>query len=249
MFALTVYNGNLIASGDFSLAGGVLANSVAQWNGTSWSALGNGIDVGDGFTLDGSALALAVYGGNLIVDGDFVKPGTLEHLRQWNGTAWSALGNGTGVNNTIYALSVFNGSAHRRGVIQQHRRDHSSGDCRMVVLHGSVQSGPAHSFRCDGEHIEHRQQCQRFEHGLLCIPDKRRFVHQSLRSGKWFCGAAPAWQTKASWGTKTVTGLSANTIYTFDEQAAADASGHCPSAFGPSASGTTGLAPPATPVC
>jgi len=33
--ALTVYNGDLIAGGVFSTAGGVSANRIAKWNGTS----------------------------------------------------------------------------------------------------------------------------------------------------------------------------------------------------------------------
>src|SRR5262245_47607892 len=32
VFALTVYNGNLIAGGGFSTAGGVTVNCIAQWN-------------------------------------------------------------------------------------------------------------------------------------------------------------------------------------------------------------------------
>jgi hypothetical protein len=38
-------------------------------------------------------------------------------------------------------------------------------------------------------------------------------------------GASRVWQTKAAWGTKTVTGLSPGTNYTFDVAAAADSSG------------------------
>ena len=42
--AVVVYNGELIAAGRFTNAGGVAANRIANWNGTVWSALGTGVD-------------------------------------------------------------------------------------------------------------------------------------------------------------------------------------------------------------
>ena len=41
---LTVYNNELIAGGTFTTAGGVSANYIAKWNGTTWSTLGSGMD-------------------------------------------------------------------------------------------------------------------------------------------------------------------------------------------------------------
>ncbi|MBN2227120.1 MAG: hypothetical protein JW763_07115 [candidate division Zixibacteria bacterium] len=38
--ALTVYDGKLIAGGDFTLAGGISASHIAAWNGSSWASLG-----------------------------------------------------------------------------------------------------------------------------------------------------------------------------------------------------------------
>src|SRR5262249_10971974 len=58
VYALTVYNGNMIAGGSFTIAGGVIANSIAQWNGTSWRPLGSGMG-GIFPTVD----ALSVYNG------------------------------------------------------------------------------------------------------------------------------------------------------------------------------------------
>ena len=37
-------SGNLYAGGDFTTAGGVSANSIAKWDGSSWSALGSGMN-------------------------------------------------------------------------------------------------------------------------------------------------------------------------------------------------------------
>jgi|SRR6185503_2053510 len=50
-------SGNLYISGWFTVAGDVLADRVAKWNGSSWSALGLGVN--------GTVGALAVSGGDL----------------------------------------------------------------------------------------------------------------------------------------------------------------------------------------
>ena len=45
VYALAVdASGNLYAGGNFTTAGGVTANYIAKWNGTSWSALGSGMN-------------------------------------------------------------------------------------------------------------------------------------------------------------------------------------------------------------
>ncbi|MCX6165400.1 MAG: hypothetical protein NTU73_11185, partial [Ignavibacteriae bacterium] len=38
--ALTVFNNEIIVGGYFQSAGGVSANYIAKWNGTTWSPLG-----------------------------------------------------------------------------------------------------------------------------------------------------------------------------------------------------------------
>jgi hypothetical protein len=44
VMALTVYNGVLIAGGDFTTAGGASAQHIASWNGSGWAPLGDGLD-------------------------------------------------------------------------------------------------------------------------------------------------------------------------------------------------------------
>src|SRR5438128_948873 len=46
----------LVAGGTFTVASNVLANNIAVWNGTSWSAPGTG--------MNGGVRALSVYKGN-----------------------------------------------------------------------------------------------------------------------------------------------------------------------------------------
>ena len=90
---------DLYAGGDFTTAGGVTVNYIAQWNGSAWSPLGSGV----GSTV----YALAVDGsGHLYAGGGFTTAGgvTVSHIALWDGSAWSALG--TGMVNIVHALAV-----------------------------------------------------------------------------------------------------------------------------------------------
>ncbi len=104
VIALTEYNGELIAGGAFTTAGGTPANRIASWDGKSWSPLGSGMPeyYGQVFTLTG-------YGGGLIAGGGFTIAGGTEanRIARWDGTNWSPLG--SGMNNTVHALTVYNG--------------------------------------------------------------------------------------------------------------------------------------------
>jgi hypothetical protein len=75
VYALAVDgSGNLYAGGWFTTAGGVNASSIAKWNGTSWSALGEGTDdVVDALAVGGS--------GNLYAGGDFRMAGVRTSYR------------------------------------------------------------------------------------------------------------------------------------------------------------------------
>jgi hypothetical protein len=85
---LTLYNNQLIAGGRFSAAGGVSAQCIATWNGTSWSPLGSGIN--------GFVLASTVYADHLIAGGEFRAAGgvSVNYLAAWNGNSWSDVGGG-----------------------------------------------------------------------------------------------------------------------------------------------------------
>ena len=97
-------NGDLIAGGEFTSAGGSPANRIARWNGTTWSALGSGLSGG---SFGGACWALAVLpNGDLIAGGDFTNAGGVaaSRIARWNGSAWSSVGGGT--NNPVNALAV-----------------------------------------------------------------------------------------------------------------------------------------------
>jgi hypothetical protein len=94
-------NGDLIAAGSFTLAGGVANTAyIARWNGSAWVALGTG--------LSDRGRALAVMpNGDLIVGGNFALAGGVANtarIARWNGSAWLPLS--TGLNGTVRSLAV-----------------------------------------------------------------------------------------------------------------------------------------------
>lgn len=109
--ALAVYNdggGNaLYVGGHFTTAGGSPASSIARWNGATFSALGSGVVPG---TFAPGVRALLAFddgsptGTTLYAAGDFATAGgvSVNNVARWDGTAWSALDNGT--NHIIEAL-------------------------------------------------------------------------------------------------------------------------------------------------
>ena len=70
--------GTLYAGGLFTTAGGIAANHIAQWSGSSWSALGSG--------MNNAVFALAVSGSRLYAGGTFTMAGT-------NVSAFAAMAN------------------------------------------------------------------------------------------------------------------------------------------------------------
>src|SRR5207244_2479119 len=88
--ALAVSGSDLYAGGSFTNAGGVAATNIAKWNGSTWSALGSG--------MNGFVSALAVSGTDLYAGGG------CSCVAKWNGSSWVALG--SGLNNYVSALAV-----------------------------------------------------------------------------------------------------------------------------------------------
>jgi hypothetical protein len=99
--------GNLYAGGSFAVIGGVSANNIARWNGTTWTALGSGISGSVNIGRRSIVNALAVdRAGRLYAGGTFTNAGGVAtaNIAQWNGSTWSALG--SGVNSSVFALAL-----------------------------------------------------------------------------------------------------------------------------------------------
>lgn len=83
--AIAVAGNKVYAGGTFTSIGGVSANNIAVWNGSSWSALGTGVN--------SSITTIIVRGDDVYVGGSFTTAGgvTANKVAKWNGTAWSGL--------------------------------------------------------------------------------------------------------------------------------------------------------------
>jgi len=113
VYALAVFDDGsgpaLHAGGSFVTAGGVAANRVARWNGTSWASLGSGMSGPAGYP--DYVRALAVYddgsGSALFAAGQFVTAGGAPagRIAKWDGASWSTLG--SGLDDYAYALAVY----------------------------------------------------------------------------------------------------------------------------------------------
>ena len=88
----------MYAAGSFTTAGGVAANRIARWDGTSWSPVGDG--------LNNTVWALAAGATGLYAAGSFTASGAVavNRVALWDGATWTPLG--AGVNNMVGALAV-----------------------------------------------------------------------------------------------------------------------------------------------
>ena len=91
------------AGGSFTTIGGVQANNIAKWDGTSWSPLGTGMSAGvRALTVFDDGSGPALYAG-----GEFSTAGgvLVNQIAKWDGTSWSPLG--AGMSSSVFALTIF----------------------------------------------------------------------------------------------------------------------------------------------
>ncbi len=107
--ALAISGTELFAGGRFIRAGGIAADNIAKWNGSSWSALGSGVSIPayDHYLV--GVHALTISGTDLYAGGWFTVAGGVAatNIARWNGSSWSSLG--LGVNASVLALAVSSG--------------------------------------------------------------------------------------------------------------------------------------------
>ena len=137
--ALTVFDDGggpaLYAGGDFTTAGGVAANRIAKWDGSSWTALGSGMN------NDVHALAVFDDGGGpaLYAGGAFTTAGGVaaNRIAKWDGSSWSALGSGMTGMTSLRRLCPDGVRRRRRAGALRGRRLHDRGR-RGGELHREV---------------------------------------------------------------------------------------------------------------
>lgn len=92
----------LVIGGTFTVAGGIQASNIAQWDGVNWLPIGTGIK---GPNVVPSVRSLAIASdGSLIAGGTFETAGetAANNIARWNGGQWLALGAGT--SGSVFAI-------------------------------------------------------------------------------------------------------------------------------------------------
>jgi hypothetical protein len=98
----------LYVAGEFTRAGGIVANRIAKWDGVRWSPLGSGMDIQ-------TVNCLAVFddgdGPALYAGGSFAQAGDVQvnGIARWDGSAWHPVGFGdtVGVSGFVHSMAVF----------------------------------------------------------------------------------------------------------------------------------------------
>ncbi len=103
--SMVTYNNELIVAGDFTAIGGIVAHSIAKWNGTNWS------NVGVGNFLNSKVKDMVVYNNKLYL--------TADKLYVWDGTlliAFDYIEPNTNYNGIRGSdLHIFNGNLYILG--------------------------------------------------------------------------------------------------------------------------------------
>lgn len=124
VYCLTIFNGELVAGGLFTHAGGADAHYIARYDGATWRPLDNGVNV-EG--LNGAVRALTVYNSALIAAGDFSQGGSslVSRIASWtsDATGFQPLGVGLACHNgscsgSVNALTQYNGALVAGGSFQ-----------------------------------------------------------------------------------------------------------------------------------
>src|SRR5207249_4658738 len=91
---------NVYAGGDFTTAGDSAATNIEKWDGSSWMALGSG--------MDSCVRALAVSGSDLYAGGGFTmaRGSAANYIDRKNGGWGWALGSEVGRGVAVFALAV-----------------------------------------------------------------------------------------------------------------------------------------------
>ena len=103
--SIAISGNDVYVGGGFSMAGGVAARNIAKWNGSTWSALGDGVN--------SIVRAIAVSGSDVYAGGEFTIAGgtPANNIAKWNGSTWRPVGSGIGNESiTTVAAIAINGS-------------------------------------------------------------------------------------------------------------------------------------------
>jgi hypothetical protein len=136
IYAMTVYKNELYVGGRFTTAGGVSAHNIAKWNGTTWSALGEGTAKNVSYG-DSAVFCLATYHDTLYAGGYFDKAGGLNtpRIAKWDGAAWHAVTDSTYgfMGQWIKCMAVYKDKLFVGGDFGTYRNGHVIGPWAVVA--------------------------------------------------------------------------------------------------------------------
>lgn len=100
IYCVIPFGDGFAMGGRFSHVGDVFASNVAYWDGSRWSALGDGVD--------GDVKSLAIYRGDLIAGGDFDHSGgkPIRGIARWTADGWAPVGGGLWQDHTSPSLGA-----------------------------------------------------------------------------------------------------------------------------------------------
>lgn len=135
--------GGLFVGGDFTTAGGNPANYIARWNGTTWFALGAG--------LNGPCYALAANGSYVYAGGAFTAAGGVpaNRIARWSAPVWDALGEG--LNGDVYALAFRGTTVVTGGLFREADRESALNIAITVGCVPPELEPLAHDTLCEGD--------------------------------------------------------------------------------------------------
>jgi hypothetical protein len=114
---MKVYNNELYVMGEFNKIGGITVNSLAKWNGVSWSNVYNFPNWASGgwFIKD-----IAFYNGDLYVGGNFVTANGNTDITMYKNSTWQKVGSNDTLRGTycgVDALEIYNNELYAGGPI------------------------------------------------------------------------------------------------------------------------------------
>ena len=127
VYALHLVGSDLYVGGNYFLAGGIAANSIARWDGSGWHAMGPHGQTG----MDSLVFALTSRDNQLYAGGYFTVAGgqSANKIARWDGSVWSNLSEGTSngitsppVNENpsgVFALAFFGDQLYVGGVFTE----------------------------------------------------------------------------------------------------------------------------------
>jgi hypothetical protein len=93
VYSMHVFQNELYVGGTFHASAGAPGESIARWNGSTWSGVGGGIL--DTLNYSASVLSMCIHDNKLVVGGGFKKAGGIyaRNIALWDGSLWCGLGN------------------------------------------------------------------------------------------------------------------------------------------------------------